>query len=308
MKSIIKNIVVFGLIFQLNCTKKEQTKTIDRVVIIVIDGVRNSDINADSLSFYNSGFKILKNQGMYFTNFYNIGTTNTQNGMSNIITGNGETLTNNGTETSNFPNIFHYYLQSTGQSTDKTWIITSKDKLATLASTMDFNFSSKPKAITNSGVNGLGTGYRSDSTTHQMALDILKTKQPDLSFIAFKEPDASGHSGNWENYKLGLKNSITYTQSIIDFLNSDPNYKDRTLILITNDHGRHLNGIADGFISHGDNCEGCRHITLMAISPNIRKGMLDETTYSQDNLAPTIARILGFEMPLAKSSTIQSIF
>lgn len=293
---------------QFNCTKSHEHKTIDRVVIIVIDGARNSDINDDSLAFYNQGYQDLKKQGLYFSNFINAGTTNTQNGMSNIITGNQESLTNNGTETSDFPNIFHYYLEKFQTTNDKTWIITSKDKLETLKSTTHASYINSINAKTNSGLNGLGTGYRNDSITHQIALGILKTNQPNLAFIAFREPDVSGHSGSWDNYKLGIKSSVAYTQSIIDFINKDEYYQGRTLVLITNDHGRHLNGIADGFVSHGDACYGCRHITLLAISPNIFPNSIDETHYSQDNIAPTIAKILGFQIPTATSSSILSIY
>jgi Sulfatase len=308
MKLSIYIIFLITCLIQFNCTKTSQNKVIDRVVVIVIDGARNSDINDDSLSEYNSGYQEMKKQGLYFSNFINAGLTLTQNGMSNIITGNQETMTNNGAEISSFPNFFHYYLDKTQISNDKTWIVTSKDKLESLKNTTHASFINSQRAKSNSGVNGLGTGYRSDSITYQVALDILKTNQPNLAFITFREPDYSGHQGKWSEYLKGMKNSIAYTQSIIDFINTDEYYRGRTLVLITNDHGRHLNGIADGFVSHGDGCQGCRHITLLAISPNIIPNSKDETSYSQDNIAPTIARILGFDMPTATSPFIKSIY
>jgi hypothetical protein len=302
---IISFLVAF---FGIHCSKGKNQALIDRVVIIVIDGPRNSDINEDSLSEYNGGYKLLKNQGLYFSNFMNQGTTNTQNGMSNIITGNEEILINNGSEVSSYASIFHHYLKNKNISPDKTWIISSKDKLETLKSTKDtgYNLSQIPR--TNCGKNGLGTGYRADSMTCYSALDIFQTYQPSLAFITFREPDYSGHAGKWQDYKMGMKNAIAYTQKLIDFVQTDANYQGRTLVLITNDHGRHLDGIADGFLSHGDSCIGCRHITLLTISPNISPGSSVASLFSLNNIAPTIARILNFEMPSASAESILEIF
>jgi len=36
---------------------------------------------------------------------------------------------------------------------------------------------------------------------------------------------------------------------------SDPAQRDKTAYFITGDAGRHLDGVANGFIDHGDNCE-----------------------------------------------------
>ncbi len=267
---------LLGSLFWISACNKVGTKAkIDRIVIIVIDGVRNSDLHDDSLIEFNQGYQELKNMGLYFSNFMNNGVTNTQNGMSNIVTGHQEELVNNGSETSSFPNIFHYYLAKNSTLEDKAWIITSKDKLETLKNTEDINFSNAFRAKSNCGISGLNSGYRDDSLTYLQAINTLENHTPNLAFIAFKEPDYSGHKGNWNEYKLGMKNSIEYSKRIVEYINLSPYYTGRTLVLITNDHGRHLNGIADGFVSHGDNCMGCRHITLLAISPNLVPNSLD---------------------------------
>lgn len=292
----------------INCEKSAIThSTIKNIIIIVVDGPRYMDLMADTLLDINQPFKSLKEQGLFFSNFYNDGTTNTQNGMSNILTGNGESLTNNGAEISDFPNIFHYYLEAKNISNDKTWIITSKDKLESLKSTMNTNYNFKPTARTNSGINGLNSGYRHDSITHRIALEVLNTFQPTLTFIAYREPDYSGHQGVWDNYKQGIKSSYNYAQEIVNYVQSNSFYRGNTLILITNDHGRHLDTVSVGFSNHGDNCEGCRHISLIAISPNIKKSTVDALHYNQNNIAPTIANILGFSMPTATEKIIPSV-
>ena len=39
-------------------------------------------------------------------------------------------------------------------------------------------------------------------------------------------------------------------------------YKDKTTLIVSNDHGRHIDS-KGGFQNHGDDCAGCRHIEFL---------------------------------------------
>ena len=80
-----------------------------------------------------------------------------------------------------------------------------------------------------------------------------------------------------------------------DFLRTQYFYKDKTALFITNDHGRHSDDISDGFQSHGDNCDGCRHISLLALGTDFTPETVINRNYEQIDLAPTIATLLNFE-------------
>src|SRR5207253_1262335 len=106
------------------------------------------------------------------------------------------------------------------------------------------------------------------------AVNVIQQQHPDFLFIHFKEPDASGHANNWQGYLDGIKEGDKKSWNIWKLLRSSEYYKNNTTFVITNDHGRHNNGIADGFISHGDACVGCRHINLFIAGPGIKKGQI----------------------------------
>lgn len=307
MKQIVKVSYLIAIILYYGCNKPNQNK-IENVVLIVIDGPRKIDLHADSLNYYNGGFMELKKKGMYFSNFTNDGETNTQNGMSSMITGMNESLVNNGSEYSEHPNIFHKYLKHVSSDSNKTWIISSKGKLGALKFSQDSQYINQYKISTYTGKNGTGSGIADDSNTYAKAMEVLRTKQPRLIMITFKEPDAGGHSGVWMNYKIGMKKSLEYTNDIVDFLMSDGYYQSNTLVLITNDHGRHLDGIADGFISHGDGCQGCRDITMVAISSKIPGSSDESTNYSLRNIASTIADLFNFQLEDSEAKPIYSIY
>ena len=66
---------------------------------------------------------------------------------------------------------------------------------------------------------------------------------------------------------------------------------------MTNDHGRHLNGINGGFAHHGDQCAGCRHISLLALGPHLRGGQTVANHYGLVDVAPTVALLLNVSWP-----------
>ena len=78
-------------------------------------------------------------------------------------------------------------------------------------------------------------------------------------------------------------------------IQSDPYYRDSTTVFFVNDHGRHTHD----FQSHGDHCEGCEHVMLLMLGPDVKKGaVVDKETLLID-VAPTAAELLGFQTPLS---------
>ena len=86
-----------------------------------------------------------------------------------------------------------------------------------------------------------------------------------------------------------------------------PAYHGKTALLITNDHGRHLDGVKDGFVNHEDDCPGCRHIELLAIVPGVPGGQVVTRDLDQVDLAVTIAALLGTDLPASKGVVIPEL-
>jgi len=261
-----------------------QTKN---VVIISIDGPRYIDTwNNTSIDLIPNQ-RSLKSEGVFFNNFYNNGFTYTMSGHAAITSGYYENIHNNGTESPANKSIFQQFLSYTKLPPFKSCIIASKKKLDALGNTKDLRWHNSFLPLTN-------TENREDSVTLRVSLDVLSEHQPSLTMIHFKGPDVAGHGNRWDDYLKAIQSTDIYVKEIWNYLQTVENYRNKTTLLITNDHGRHLDGIQNGFISHGDRCEGCKHISLLALGPDLLKGSIVTQHFGQIDLAPTIARLLNF--------------
>ncbi len=281
------------------------------VVIFVIDGPRYSETWGDATRQHIPHMhNDLAPHGVVSTAFYTDVPTWTNPGHAALTTGRPQNIDNSGQLLPADPGIFQLWMEAHKTSAHSAYLITSKDKLQVLANCSDSAWYGKYNPATNCGVGGqgVGSGYRSDSQTMFEAIHILKTYHPRLIMISLREPDYSGHSGDWNAYLQGIKDSDEHLFTVWQFLQSDPFYKDVTTLFVTNDHGRHLDGTADGFISHGDNCEGCRHINLFASGPDFKKGKIVNTLRSLVDISETIAELMKFKIPNSTGKVMRELF
>ena len=131
---------------------------------------------------------------------------------------------------------------------------------------------------------------------------------PNFVLINFREPDYSGHKNDWYGYLYGIQNSDNYIYNIWKFIESNPHYKGNTTLMVTNDHGRHLDGISDGFKSHGDNCEGCRHINFYATGPDFKQNIICNKKRELIDVSATISELLNFELPDGNGKVMKELF
>lgn len=296
-------IAAFLLVITSSCSptasESKKGQSTQNVIIVVIDGPRYSETWDKTPGLIPNMSTALKPKGVFFSNFLNDGFTYTNSGHAAITTGVNQHIDNYGEEFPANPSIFQYFLKQTGKPATAAWLITSKDKLHILANTTDSLWQGQFLPSVNCGVNGPGTGYRADSLTLVEAKRILTEHKPNLVLINFMEPDGFAHAGNQDYYVRGIVRNDQYVKELWDFLSKDDHYRNKTALLITNDHGRHLDGIDGGWQEHGDNCEGCQHISLLALGPDFKKGAATEVRYTLVDIAPTVARLLDFKMDSA---------
>ena len=242
---------------------------------------------------------------MLFTNFYNRGVTFTVSGHSALTTGVYQNLRNGGQEFPHQPSIFQKWLAVSKLPPEKTAVITSKKKLHVLSNTSDAQWRGRYIPYISAGA---GTQSRQDTETFAKALKVLEENHPRLVLIQLMGPDILGHQGNWTQYL----NTIYQTDSLINelwnFLQSDSLYQDQSALFVTNDHGRHLDGVKDGFTSHGDFCLGCQHISLLALGPDFKQGEVISKEAEQIDLPTTIAYIMGFNLPQTDGRILTELF
>lgn len=278
------------------------------VIIVVMDGPRYSETWGDSTHQHIPGTASLLPEGVIFTNFYNKGPAYTNSGFTAITTGNYQEIDNSGKELPQYPSLFQYWLKESGRESKAAWIIESKGKLTILSDCLEEEWQGRYNPSADCGTEGAGNGYRDDSATFSTALTILKQHHPALALIGFKEPDNAGHQNNWEGYLEGIKKTDEYIFSLWNFLQEDSVYRNTTAFIVTNDHGRHLDGINGGFAHHGDDCEGCRHINLFVAGPDFIRDKIIDSPYELTDISATVAELLGFDMPAGKGKAIREIF
>ncbi len=279
------------------------------VIIIIMDGARFSETHGDSLNRYTPFLNdTLSRMGTVCTKFYNTGTTYTISGHTSITTGYNQIISNSGFEFPENHSIFQQWLFETENDKSKAWIITSKDKLEVLFNCNDKAWEDKFIPSYDCGKNGLGSGYRDDSNTVEKVLKVLNVDKPNILFVNFKEPDDTGHQGDWESYLDAVKQTDRYISKIWHFLNNDSTYTKNTTFFVTNDHGRHLDNVSTGFPDHGDDCEGCRHICLWAHGERINVGFEDNSTYDQRDLNSTISYLLNIDNISDSGRIMQTLF
>jgi hypothetical protein len=266
----------------------------ENVVIVVMDGPRYTETWGDPAHKYIPHLSDdLAPKGVVNVNFKNVGPTLTTSGHTAITTGHYQTINNGGGQAPALPSIFQFYQANKGVTADKTWVVTSKDKLEQLGRTAHTGWADRNLPKTNCGVDGLGTGYRNDSITFEAAMHVLETDHPNVMLVNFKEPDGAGHANDWTAYLAGIRNTDFYAWKIWSFLQEDAHYQGKTTFFFTNDHGRHLNGHMDGFISHGDQCEGCQHINFYASGPDFKQGIEVDNSRTLIDINATASRLLN---------------
>jgi arylsulfatase A-like enzyme len=114
--------------------------------------------------------------------------------------------------------------------------------------------------------------------------------------------------GDWKAYLKGIVNTDAYVHEIWQFIQNDSIYKDNTTLFVTNDHGRHLDGISNGFVSHGDNCDGCRHINLYSFGPDFKKGIVSSVNRSLVDVHATILELLHIRGAFTEGNVMLELF
>ena len=286
--------------------KKYKTK---HVIILVLDGPRWSETYGDS-TFKNviQQKEFLIPQGVFFNNFSNNGVTYTNSGHVALTTGVYQRVENTGKELPKYPSIFQYYLKQYKADKRKAWVMTSKGKLDILAYTRNKAWERRYYPSSYCGTKGSGLGYPNDVKMFSIFKGLLKAHKPVITLINLLEIDAWAHQNRWDKYISSLKQNDKLAVELWNFIQADSVMKDKTTLFVTNDHGRHLDHVKNGFVSHGDKCEGCTKISLIGIGPDFKSGVEVNRPYHLLDVNATAAELLHINMPTAKGSVIWEMF
>ena len=290
--------------------QKHDTFKTKYVVILVIDGPRFSETYGDSNCRLSPILcDSLRYEGTFYENFRNNGPTYTVPGHAAIATGTYQRISNSGTRLPKNPSLFQYYLKATVAAKNDAYIVASKGKLDVLANTENKKWHDQFVATTYCGPNGNGLGYGKDEKTFAKVTELVTSPDaPHVLLINLLAVDVYGHASNWGKYQESITACDVYASTLWQMVQSNPVMKNQTTLFITNDHGRHLDGVKSGFVNHGDRCEGCRHISLLVLGPDTPKGLSIKKEGELIDLSKTISTLLHFDMPTSKGRFLEEAF
>lgn len=278
------------------------------VVILVIDGPRWTETwGKPGRDLIPVRDKVLAPQGVVLSDMANDGPTYTNAGHSALTTGFHQEINNSGQELPRNPGITQRLIAA-GADPKAVWLVTSKDKLQILGDSTATGWNHRHVCSSDCGKDGAGSGYREDSVTLERVKAVVSEHHPRFLLINFRGPDSSGHAKQWEEYLANIKTTDDYAGQVWAHIQADAQMKDTTTLFITNDHGRHLDGHKDGYISHGDDCAGCRKIELLAVGPDFKRGMTSDLHRCQIDVAVTAAALLGLTIPDSEGKVMSELF
>jgi len=132
-----------------------------------------------------------------------------------------------------------------------------------------------------------------DSFVFYAAREHLLRHKPRVFFVGFLETDAWGHAGRYDNLLHSAHAVDDYIRRFWELLQSMDQYRDKTTLIITTDHGRGA-GLED-WKTHGKAIEGAEDIWMAFLGPDTpplgERKNCEQVTQSQ--IAATLAAFLG---------------
>ena len=139
------------------------------------------------------------------------------------------------------------------------------------------------------------TGERPDLLTYFAAREYLKQSHPRVLYIPMGETDAFAHDGLYDQYLGAVHAEDAMIADLWAILQSLPQYRNKTTLIITCDHGRG-GQIQSQWTDHGVKIEGSGQIWIAVIGPD--SSPLGEVAgpmqLYQGQLAATMALLLGY--------------
>jgi len=132
---------------------------------------------------------------------------------------------------------------------------------------------------------------RSDlESARKVAAYIIKNK-PVFTAVAFNEPDSIGHNKGWGSASYYAKLAeLDGFIAVIEQAVKDAGIYDNTVFILSADHG-------GSFYGHGYNLSKQRKIPVVVFGSGIKEGFAISNPVSICDIAPTMAAILGLEIP-----------
>jgi hypothetical protein len=132
-----------------------------------------------------------------------------------------------------------------------------------------------------------------DAFVNAAAREVFTRQRPRVFLFALGEPDEWAHARRYDRYLYSIQRSDRFIRELWDWLQSQPDYRDNTTLLISPDHGRGVLG--ENWTSHGAKIPRSNETWFAALGPDTaaRGEQRAGPELHQAQIAATIAALLG---------------
>lgn len=135
-------------------------------------------------------------------------------------------------------------------------------------------------------------GNAFDFITMEGAREYLLKHKPRVLFIGLGETDEWAHGRRYDLYLESAHQADRYLAELWQAIQQLPEYKDKTALILTTDHGR--GGTGRDWTDHGQRVEGAEFIWIATLGPDIPAlGVREGVEATQGQVAATIAHLIG---------------
>lgn len=148
---------------------------------------------------------------------------------------------------------------------------------------------------------------RGDRLLTELSLWALKELQPRLMMINYTDPDYV-HWGNPSHYTRGISVIDQGLRLLVEAVEHNDAYRGRTVFVIVPDCGRDNNrSMAIPYQHHSDS-KSAREIFALFFGPGIPRKTIVDSPADQTDVAPTLARLMGFKTPFSEGNVLEQAF
>ncbi len=132
-----------------------------------------------------------------------------------------------------------------------------------------------------------------DSFLHVVVREHLRTHKPRIMFIGYGDTDTWQHMGRYDNFLETAHSFDGYMSELWQQVQSSPDLRDRTTLIISTDHGRGSG--PDEWRDHGTGQKGSEDIWIAVIGPDTPPlgERRDVAPVTQAQIAATVAELVG---------------
>lgn len=148
---------------------------------------------------------------------------------------------------------------------------------------------------------------RGDRVLTELATRALRALRPKLMMINYNDCDYV-HWGNISHYTRAISIMDLGLRQVVEAVDSDPEYRDNTVIVVVPDCGRDSNPAMAVPCQHHFGGRSSHEIFALLVGPGIDRGRIVDRPTDQISLAATIGQVMGFETSYAEGPVLSEAF